>query len=193
MTAIESHSAPLECPVCTLLSPTGTLRCDCGYTFTGGVAPQQGPLDEETKSVIGRWLVRRTALSNFLGVVWAWFIFFSLDQPIRTTRIVVLIMLLTLPVGDLFSWYSWRYHPERLIRRLRPWLRPSRQTCLTVLSVVNLVMLCGGGIFIARRSHGDHAWLALDTIAAVALIGLSILIDKQDSRLREIWRESTGT
>lgn len=193
MTTIESHSTPLECPLCTLLSPAGTLRCDCGYRFTGTTPPQQQPLDDETKKVFGRWLVRRTALGNLFGVVWAWFAFFSLDQPLRTTRITVLIMLLALLAGDLFSWHSWHYHPERWIRWLRPWLRPSRQIWLTVLSVLGPITMWGGGIFIARQSHRDHTWLALDTIGAVALIGLSILIDKQDSRLPRVWRESKGT
>jgi len=190
MNLVESPSTPLECPRCTLLSPAGTLRCDCGYRFTDGVAPQQKPLDEGTKGVVRRWLVRRTVIGNLAAVLGAWFIFFSLDQPVRTAWIIALIVL---PAGNAFTWYSWRYYPERLIRRLRPWQRPSRQTWLIVLSIVNLVILWGASIFLKRHSHGDQTGMAVETIGAVALVGLEILINREDSRFRERWQVSTGT
>ena len=175
MNQFEVHATVIECPMCGLLSPPGSLRCDCGYLFAKPIlAP--GP-DDPNEKVKRRRFIKHVILMNLGIPLWVWFMFFLTGMSVRLAVVVGLIYLL---VANGSAWFSWRFRRPRLFIEPK---RPER-TWSDVLPVLTLAMLWGVFIY-PKLSHGDHAGFKLGTICTAALVGLTglgIFIDRNERK-----------
>ena len=167
MNVIESHSTSLECPSCTLLSPAGTLRCDCGFRFTGAAPPRQQPLDEGTKKILRRWKIRRIVLVNLSVAVWTWWSTYLM--PGMSVRLAAIVGAIGLLGMNGFFWFDWRYQREHWFRR-----RERSERWSDVLFVLMFPMMWVTDIY-PRLSHGDDTGFVLGTICTVLLVALVLV------------------